>query len=125
VPELCILVHGGLAMMQRVLTTLTVHPDRMRANLDISGGQLLAERVMFALADRLGRQRSHDIVHEVSMEAIESRMSFAAALKAHPEIAMRLKPGEIDALLDPATYVGLSGAFVDRVIALAPEGVLR
>jgi len=125
VPELCILVHGGLAMMQRVLTTLTVHPDRMRANLDISGGQLLAERVMFALADRLGRQRSHDIVHEVSMEAIESRMSFAAALKAHPEIAMRLKPGEIDALLDPATYVGLSAAFVDRVVALAPEGVVR
>ncbi len=124
VPELCILVHGGLVMMQRVLTTLSVRPSRMRANLDISGGQLLAERVMFALADRLGRQRSHDIVHEVSMQALESGAPFAAALKEHPEIAMRLKPDEVDALLDPSTYVGLSTTFVDRVLALAEEGAV-
>jgi 3-carboxy-cis,cis-muconate cycloisomerase len=124
VPELCILAHGGLTMMQRVLMTLAVHPERMRANLDISGGQVLAERVMFALADRLGRQRSHDIVHEVSMEAIESNTSFAAALKAHPEIAMHLKPSEIDVLLDPSTYVGLCADFVDRVVASATAGVV-
>lgn len=119
VPELCILAHGGLTMMQRVLMTLSVNPDRMRKNLDISGGQLLAERVMFALAERLGRQRSHDIVHEVSMEAIENSTSFAAALKAHPEIALHLESGEIDRLLNPSTYVGLSAVFVDRVVASA------
>ena len=124
VPELCILTHGGLTMTQRVLTTLAVHPDRMRANLDISGGQLLAERVMFALANRLGRQRSHDIVHEVSMATFESGTPFAAALKVHPEIATMLQPSEIDALLDPSTYVGLSAAFVDRVLALAAEGAM-
>lgn len=119
VPELCILTHGGLTMTLRVLSTLAVHPDRMRANLDISGGQLLAERVMFALADRVGRQRAHDIVHEVSMAAFDSKTPFAAALKAHPEVATRLEPGEIDALLDPSTYVGLSAAFVDRVLAIS------
>lgn len=123
VPELCILTHGGLTMMQRVLSTLAVHPNRMRINLDISGGQLLAERVMFALADRLGRQRSHDIVHEVSMAAFANGMPFAAALKAHPEVATRLQPDEIDALLDPSTYVGLSAVFVDRVLAI-PQGGL-
>ena len=122
VPELCILTHGGLAMTQRVLGTLSVYPDRMRANLEISGGHLLAERVMFALADRTGRQRAHDIVHEVSMTAVENGTPFAHALKTHPEVATRLQPAEIDALLDPTTYVGLSAAFVDQVLELAHRG---
>jgi 3-carboxy-cis,cis-muconate cycloisomerase len=122
VPELCILTHGGLSMTQRVLSTLSVNPERMRANLDASGGHLMAERVMFALAERLGRQRSHDIVHEVSMTAIGTGTPFALALKAHPEVAKRLQPAEIDSLLDPSTYVGLSAAFVDKVLALTPRG---
>jgi 3-carboxy-cis,cis-muconate cycloisomerase len=118
VPELCILTHGGLAMTARVLGSLAVHPDRMHANLMISGGQLLAERVMFTLADRHGRQRAHDIVHSVSMQAVETGTSFSQCLKAHPDVATLLAADEIEVLLDPTTYMGLSGAFVDNVLAL-------
>lgn len=120
VPELCIMCHGALSMTNRVLGDLAVHPEKMRANLDISGGQLVAERVMFALADRMGRQKAHDVVHEISMATFNAETSFGEALKAHAAVAAHLKPNEIEALLDPTTYVGLSAEYVDRVLAAVP-----
>lgn len=123
IPELCIMTHAALAMMDRVLSSLAVHPDRMLSNLLMSGGQLVAERVMFALADHLGRQKAHDLVHEISMSAFEKRTPFGDALKAHPEVSSRLSSTEIEALLDPTTYVGLSAEFVDNVLASMPAAV--
>ena len=39
----------------------------MRGNLDALGGFLLSERVMFALADKLGKQSAHEAVYEAAM----------------------------------------------------------
>jgi adenylosuccinate lyase len=99
---------------------LAVHPERMLSNLHMSGGQLLAERVMFALAERTGRQKAHDIVHEISMGAVNNGTPFSDALKRHPAVSSQLGVGEIERLLDPTTYVGLSVEFVDKVLAAVP-----
>lgn len=120
VPEMCIMTHGALSMTSRVLSSLAVHPERMLGNLHLSGGQLVAERVMFALADRLGRQKAHDIVHEISMATFNAQTSFGEALKTHPIVSSRLDVKEIEALLDPTTYTGLAAEFVDRVLATLP-----
>ena len=58
-----------LAQMKDVLAGLEVHADKMRRNLDALGGFLLSERVMFALADKLGKQTAHEVVYEASMRA--------------------------------------------------------
>jgi adenylosuccinate lyase len=121
IPELCIMTHGALTTTNRVLSMLAVRPERMLHNLKISGGQLLAERVMFALAEHTGRQRAHDIVHEISMGAIDLGTPFDEALKKHPVVAAQLTPQTIEALLDPTTYVGLSADFVDKVLATMPK----
>ena len=120
VPELCIMTHGALSTTNRVLSMLAVHPDRMLSNLHISGGQLVAERVMFALAGRVGRQKAHDIVHEISMAAVNTRTPFADALKRHPAVSSHLDAVEIERLLDPTTYIGLAVEFVDNVLAALP-----
>ncbi|HEX4298101.1 MAG TPA: adenylosuccinate lyase [Devosia sp.] len=121
VPELCIMTHAALSTTNRVLAMLAVNPDRMLQNLRISGGQLLAERVMFALAEHTGRQKAHDIVHEISMGAINDRTPFGEALKRHPVVSAQLTAATIERLLDPTTYVGLSAQFVDRVLATLPK----
>jgi adenylosuccinate lyase len=120
IPELCIMTHGALSTTNRVLSMLAVHPERMLSNLHMSGGQLLAERVMFALAERTGRQKAHDIVHEISMGAVNNGTPFSDALKRHPAVSSQLGVGEIERLLDPTTYVGLSVEFVDKVLAAVP-----
>ena len=117
VPELCVMCQGALEITLRVLTGLQVNEARMRRNLDLTGGLLLAERVMFALAPQLGRQRAHDVVHACAMAAHEQGRPFSELLAADSRITRHLSREQISMLLDPAGYTGLATEFVDRVLA--------
>lgn len=119
-PELCVMVHGALALTHRVIAGLHVYPDHMARNLDITRGSLLAERVMLALGQHIGRQPAHDLIYEAAMESFERREAFADVLKRRPEVMRHLDAAAIDALLDPAQYTGLAAHFVDHVTG-APQ----
>jgi adenylosuccinate lyase len=116
-PECCLMTGAMLAQMKYVLGGLEVHTDRMRRNLDALGGFLMSERVMFALADKLGKQSAHELVYDVSMRGIEAGTTFEQALTADPQAQKALGGEELRALLDPTTYVGLAPEIVDRVLA--------
>jgi adenylosuccinate lyase len=116
-PESCLMAGALLAAMKSVLSGLEVDVARMRANLDRLGGFLLSERVMFALAEKLGKQTAHELVYEVSMHGLEHGLSFAAALERDERVRQALTREELAALLDPATYVGLAPQIVERVLA--------
>ena len=76
---------------------------------------------MFALAQQVGRQRAHDVVHACAMDAYEQERSFSELLAADPLVAQHLSPARITELLDPTGYTGLATHFVDQVLA-AQEG---
>ena len=103
-------------MTQRVLAGLIVYPDNMLRNLNASGGLLLAERVMLELGKHIGRQHAHDIIYEVAMAAFESRRAFSDLLKQRAEVTAHLSVAQIDELLNPHHYLGLSVEYVDRVL---------
>lgn len=119
-PELCVMAHGALEIMSRVLGGLRVYPERMARNLHVTGGLLLAERVMFALGEQIGRQHAHDVVYECAMQAVETNQAFLHLLQDDARVTEHLSPAEIADLLDPTQYVGLAAVFVDRVVALVP-----
>jgi adenylosuccinate lyase len=116
-PECCLMTGAMLAQMKYVLGGLEVHADKMRRNLDALGGFLMSERVMFALADRVGKQSAHELVYEVSMRGIEAGATFEQALMADQKVQRALGAQELRALLDPTTYVGPAPEIVDRVLA--------
>ena len=62
----------------------------MRANLDLTGGLLLAERVVGALAPALGRQRADELVTAAAEEVSDGKRSFDEALLERPEVAEHL-----------------------------------
>ncbi len=68
VPEACMMTAAMLEMMHQALSGLTVKTDRMRANLDLLGGFLMSERVMFALAEKVGKQSAHELVYAAAMQ---------------------------------------------------------
>src|SRR5262249_10011940 len=113
----CLMKKAMLAQMKYVLGGLEVHADKMRRNLDALGGFLMSERVMFALADRVGKQSAHELVYDVSMRGIEASITFEQALTADAHAQKALGAQELRALLDPTTYVGLAPEIVDRVLA--------
>ena len=121
IPESCLMAGGLLAMMKYVLSGLTVDVPRMRSNLDLLGGFLLSERVMFALSEKVGKQTAHDLVYEASMHGIEHGVSFEQALLQNPRVKEALPPEALRAALDPTTYVGLAPQIVDNVLAQTRE----
>ena len=101
---------GAAAAAADAVTGLEVDVERMRANLESSGGVVLAERVSFALSARLGRTRAHEVVAEATRAG-----SFRDALLADERSG--LSSEELDALLDPTGYLGAAEALVDRALA--------
>src|SRR5206468_12643459 len=69
-PHACVLIDEMLARTTEVFRTLRVFPDRMRANLEATKGQVMAEAVVMALAGKeLGRQEAHKLVREAAQAA--------------------------------------------------------
>lgn len=55
------------------------------------------------------------------MSTVEKNLPFRQALAEHPLVMQHLEAQKIERLLDPIQYTGLSGQFVDRVLATLTE----
>jgi adenylosuccinate lyase len=115
--EVCLLMGAQLVIAKRLLATLVVKPENMARNLERSGGVLMSESVMMVLAGKMGRDRAHALVLEISREAAARRVPFRDAVAAHPEVRRRLTARRLAAALEPRNALGLSGYFVDQVVA--------
>ena len=116
VSEGCILSAGVLNLSIGIFENLQVKPDAMRRNLDHSRGLIMSEAVMIGLADTLGRFTAHDVVYEAAQKAFEQRRWLKDLLLEDQRVTNVLSEADIDALLDPDSYLGLAKQFVDRVI---------
>jgi adenylosuccinate lyase len=116
-PESCLMASAILAQMKYVLSGLNVHVERMRRNLDITGGLIMSERVMFMIAGSVGKQTAHEIVYKASMESVDRGITFKEALLNSEELAGVLTGENIETLLDPLTYVGLATSMVEQELA--------
>jgi 3-carboxy-cis,cis-muconate cycloisomerase len=110
------LTGGATAAVREVTERLEVYPEKMRDNLEATGGLLLAESVTTAAAERLGRLEAHDLVQEAARRAADNGTPFREELLAEPALREVLSPEDVDAALDPAAYLGSAGAFVDRAL---------
>jgi 3-carboxy-cis,cis-muconate cycloisomerase len=102
-----------------LLEDLQVFPSRMRRNLDGTRGVMLGERFMMALAPRLGRLQAHDLVHEACRAAIERDVPLESVLAEIPAVVEVLSNAELQALADPATYLGSADAMCAAVLQQA------
>jgi 3-carboxy-cis,cis-muconate cycloisomerase len=120
-PQAFVLTHGALLHARSIAAGMVVDPDRMRRNLDLTHGLIVAEAVMMGLAPHLGRGDAHHVVKHACDIALAERLPLTDALLRDPAVASRLDRAAIERLTDPASYLGSAGAFVDRVLAAAVE----
>lgn len=107
-PAMFMLSARMLHDLRRILQGLVVDEARMRANVGLTRGLVASERVMIALAEKLGKPAAHRLVYEAAMECYAKSISLAQALAARPEVRRFLSPQEIDALCAPESYTGTS-----------------
>ena len=119
--DLLVTVGSAAAWLRACLDNLQVDGPKMLANLRLTGGLLLSERVAAALAPALGRQPAEALVAQACRAAAQDGRPLLEALSAEPAIGTRLSPPQLAALLDPTSYLGSSDTFVDRALAAHRE----
>jgi 3-carboxy-cis,cis-muconate cycloisomerase len=115
--DLLRLTGSAAAALRELLERLEPDPDRMRANLDATGGLLMTESVVTALTPALGRSAAQELVSSVARRALEDGRPVRDVLLELPEVRDGLGPDGLDAALAPESYLGAAGELVDRALA--------
>jgi 3-carboxy-cis,cis-muconate cycloisomerase len=105
---------AAAAAADEVLAGLEVDPARMRRNLDLTGGLVMAERITYLAAGRIGLPAARRLVEAAAARAATEGIAFRQALGDTQGLPLRVE--EIDAALDPASGLGPAAALVDRIL---------
>jgi adenylosuccinate lyase len=97
-PDATLALEFGLQRFANMIDGLRVYPERMRENLELTGGLHEAQRVLLALVDKgVARQEAYVYVQRNAMKVWEERVDFRTALKRDPDVRRALSEPEIDA----------------------------
>ena len=110
----CVLTGQIVTALIEIFSDLKVFPERMRQNLELSGGLILSERIMLELGREMGRQKAHDVVYEAAQRSVNEGRSFTDTLQEEPDVTERLTTDAISELLDPEQYTGLCSYFAQE-----------
>jgi 3-carboxy-cis,cis-muconate cycloisomerase len=103
---------GAASAIREALDGLEVDTTRMRENLDLTRGLIMAERLSYVLAARIGRSAAHELVGAAARRAEASGQS----LRDELQVEAGLSEQELDEAFDPETYLGAAQIFVDRAL---------
>ncbi len=112
-PDATTLLDYGQTLATRVVQGMTVHAERMGANLEATHGALYSQRALLALVEA-GRSRddAYRIVQEGAQRAWDEGVPFRDLLgAAAPDL-------DLDAVFDPASFVSHAAEIVRRLDAL-------
>jgi adenylosuccinate lyase len=100
-PDSTILLDYMLARLTRVLDKLTVYPENMRKNLEMTGGLFFSQQVMLSLTRKgLSREEAYRLVQRNAMKVWQEGGQLQDRLKDDQEVVQHLTPREIDGLFD-------------------------
>jgi len=105
-PDSCILLDYMLARMTRIIERLTLHPEHMARNLELTHGLVYSGRVLLVLAQAgVPRDDAYRVVQRCAMAVWEEGGSFLERLKADPDVNKWLQPEQLDELFDPGYFL--------------------
>jgi adenylosuccinate lyase len=105
-PDATILVDYMLQRLTSIVEQLIVYPERMKANLEKTGGLIFSEAVLLRLTEKgLSREEAYHVVQRNAMRVWEEGKDFKHLLSEDEVIQRLLSPGELDELFDAKTHL--------------------
>ncbi|MFC3452605.1 class-II fumarase/aspartase family protein [Amycolatopsis speibonae] len=98
---------------------LQVYPQRMRANLELTGGNIVSERLTAVLTAKLGKLPAKKLLTRLARKSSAAGTPLAEVLLTEPELAGVFNAETANQLCDPQTYLGASIDLADRVLKRA------
>jgi adenylosuccinate lyase len=116
-PHSLIMTDWVVFQMNKVFKSLQVYPERMRENLENSKGLPMAEAVMTKLVEKgIGRGDAHELMRTCSLKAISENKQLLSMLLENPKVTKLLKKKELEDVMNPRNYLGVSDKIVDQVV---------
>jgi adenylosuccinate lyase len=116
-PHSLIMTDWIVFQMNKVFKNLQVYPERMRENLENSKGLPMAEAVMTKLVEKgMGRGDAHELVRTCSLKSASENKQLLSVLLENPKITKLLKKKELEEVMNPRNYLGVSDKIVDHVV---------
>jgi 3-carboxy-cis,cis-muconate cycloisomerase len=116
-PHICQLAATALTHSIPMLEDLQVDAARMRTNLDLTQGLILAEAVSMALATHIGKAEAHHVIEQACQRAMESKRNLYDAVAEDARVTAHLNSAALKKLFDPQNYTGVAEQFINRVLA--------
>ena len=115
-PDATTLLDYMLSLGTRVARGMTVHADRMRANLELTHGALFSQRVLLALVERgMARDDAYRIVQE------EAQRAWDGGTPLRELLAERDLGIDLDAVFDLSAYTRHAHEIVGRLSVYATQ----
>jgi 3-carboxy-cis,cis-muconate cycloisomerase len=117
VPNLFRYTANSVERVRGAVDGLEIDPARMKANLDLTRGLIMAESLTMALAPHIGRPEAQCVVKTLCDHAVRSGLHLRQAAIEEVQVNTVLSPNEINQALDPSHYLGSTDVFIDRALA--------
>jgi adenylosuccinate lyase len=118
-PDAFLAVDYMLDRFRWLVEGLVVRPERMRANLEATGGLFFSQRLLLALVDSgLDRDTAYRIVQRHAMRAWEEGLDFRDLARGDADVAERV---DLGAVFDPSSFTRHVEAVFARLRALVAE----
>lgn len=100
-PDATITLDFALVRLTTVIEHLLVYPERMRSNLEATGGLVFSQRVLLALTHSgLSREAAYRLVQDHAMTIWHQGGDFLHLLRSDPSITAYLPEGQLSDLFD-------------------------
>ena len=114
-PDANIVAHYSLHRLAGIIEKLTVYPERMERNLNLTGGLIHSQQVLLALAQSgMSREDAYRLVQKYAMETWREGGSFHDRLAADPEVTAALGDA-LEGLFDPGEHIKNVDYIFDKV----------
>jgi 3-carboxy-cis,cis-muconate cycloisomerase len=121
-PALALVTSGALGAIADLAQGIDVDADRMRNNVDITHGLIMAEAITLALAAKISRQEAQKLVEEASQRAVAEKRSLQNVLGEDPRVTAHLPGPMLGRLFEPMSHQGAAQTFIDRLVSSLKVG---
>ncbi len=105
-PDSCLLAHYMLAKCCSLISHLVVHPQNMKANLELTNGLVFSQALLLHLVKQgLPREEAYALVQNAAMQCWESGKPFLDQILADSQITALLPPAEIKDIFSYERYL--------------------
>ncbi len=105
-PDANILTHYCLKRLAKIIRGLQVYPERMQANLNLTGGLIHSQQVLLALVEAgMSREEAYEIVQRHAMATWAEGGSFQQRLMGDKRVQQMLGQARLEQLFDPKAHL--------------------